>query len=91
MPLPPLLSHVLPPYVVRRLQSLWEARENINFNGLMLDYIRVIADFISQPRHLLDTGSGPFISIHDGFQAPASWAGFLPGSDRIILDTHPYL
>ncbi|KAJ7834878.1 hypothetical protein B0H14DRAFT_3461729 [Mycena olivaceomarginata] len=41
--------------------------------------------------HLLDTGSGPFISIHDGFQAPASWAGFLPGSDRIILDTHPYL
>jgi hypothetical protein len=35
-------------------------------------------------------GNGPFISIHDGFQSTASWASFLPGSDRIILDTHPY-
>jgi hypothetical protein len=35
-------------------------------------------------------GKGPFISIHDGFQGVKSWAGFLPGSDRIILDTHPY-
>ncbi|KAJ7463501.1 glycoside hydrolase family 5 protein [Mycena galericulata] len=35
-------------------------------------------------------GNGPFISIHDGFVGVAAWAGFLPGSDRIILDTHPY-
>ncbi|KAJ7448821.1 hypothetical protein B0H11DRAFT_2332812 [Mycena galericulata] len=35
-------------------------------------------------------GNGPFISIHDGFLNVAAWAGFLPGSDRIILDTHPY-
>jgi hypothetical protein len=35
-------------------------------------------------------GNGPFISIHDGFNGTAAWAGFLPGSDRIILDTHPY-
>jgi hypothetical protein len=35
-------------------------------------------------------GHGPFMSVHDGFQGTASWAGFLPGSDRIILDTHPY-
>ncbi|KAJ7086334.1 glycoside hydrolase family 5 protein [Mycena belliarum] len=35
-------------------------------------------------------GHGPFISIHDGFQGVSSWAGFLPGSDRVILDTHPY-
>ncbi|KAJ7182204.1 glycoside hydrolase family 5 protein [Mycena crocata] len=35
-------------------------------------------------------GNGPYISIHDGFDGVASWAGFLPGSDRIILDTHPY-
>ena len=35
-------------------------------------------------------GHGPFISIHDGFQGTASWANFLPGSDRINLDTHPY-
>ncbi|KAF8514621.1 glycoside hydrolase superfamily [Gautieria morchelliformis] len=35
-------------------------------------------------------GKGPFLSIHDGFQGLESWANFLPGSDRIILDTHPY-
>jgi len=35
-------------------------------------------------------GNGPYIAIHDGFQSLASWAGFLQGSDRIILDTHPY-
>ncbi|KAF8623392.1 hypothetical protein AX17_007430 [Amanita inopinata Kibby_2008] len=35
-------------------------------------------------------GNGPFISIHDGFQSVKSWANFLPGSDRIVLDTHPY-
>ncbi|KAJ6528562.1 glycoside hydrolase superfamily [Mycena capillaripes] len=94
----------------------------------MLDYIRIIVEFISQPEYkdlvpmfgivneaLLSTigrdqltsfyleahnmirsitgtgaGNGPFISIHDGFDGVPSWAGFLPGSDRIILDTHPY-
>ncbi|KAJ7120635.1 glycoside hydrolase family 5 protein [Mycena filopes] len=94
----------------------------------MLDYIRVIVEFISQPEYanvvpmfgivneaLLSTigrpqltsfylqahnmirgitgvgeGHGPFISIHDGFDGVSNWAGFLPGSDRIILDTHPY-
>ncbi|KAJ7773286.1 glycoside hydrolase family 5 protein [Mycena metata] len=94
----------------------------------MLDYIRVIVEFITQPEWanvipmfgiineaLLSTigrpqltsfyleahnmirgitgvgeGHGPFISIHDGFQGVSTWAGFLPGSDRIILDTHPY-
>ncbi|KAJ7682559.1 glycoside hydrolase family 5 protein [Mycena polygramma] len=35
-------------------------------------------------------GHGPSITIHDGFQSVDSWAGFLMGSDRIILDTHPY-
>ncbi|KAJ6515629.1 glycoside hydrolase family 5 protein [Mycena sanguinolenta] len=35
-------------------------------------------------------GNGPYIAIHDGFLSLASWAGFLQGSDRIILDTHPY-
>ncbi|KAJ6528287.1 glycoside hydrolase family 5 protein [Mycena vulgaris] len=109
----------------------------VNFlNGVMgvanaqraLDYIRIIAEFISQPEYrdvvpmfgivneaLMSTigrdqltafyleahnmirgitgygaGNGPFMSIHDGFQGVASWAGFLPGSDRVILDTHPY-
>ncbi|KAJ7355225.1 glycoside hydrolase [Mycena albidolilacea] len=109
----------------------------INFlNGIMgianaqrtLDYIRIIAEFVSQPEwrdvvqmfgivnearvlkigrdqlsafyleaHTmiraitgLGAGNGPFISIHDGFDSVSSWAGFLPGSDRIIMDTHPY-
>jgi len=35
-------------------------------------------------------GNGPYIAIHDGFNL-ATWANFLPGSDRIVLDTHPYL
>lgn len=35
-------------------------------------------------------GKGPYIAIHDGFTGISSWAGFLSGSDRIILDTHPY-
>ncbi|KAG6811733.1 hypothetical protein H0H92_006085 [Tricholoma furcatifolium] len=36
-------------------------------------------------------GNGPYISIHDGFAGVSTWAGFLEGSDRIILDSHPYL
>ncbi|KAF7315004.1 Glycoside hydrolase family 5 protein [Mycena indigotica] len=35
-------------------------------------------------------GHGPYISFHDGFDGVSNWAGFLPGSDRVILDTHPY-
>ena len=30
-------------------------------------------------------GNGPFISIHDGFEGTASWAGFLPGSGARFL------
>ncbi|KDR83042.1 hypothetical protein GALMADRAFT_113197 [Galerina marginata CBS 339.88] len=36
-------------------------------------------------------GSGPYIAIHEGFQGPAIWAGFLAGADRLALDQHPYL
>lgn len=36
-------------------------------------------------------GKGPFMSIHDGFIGLSSWAAFLSGSDRIALDTHPYI
>ncbi|THH06748.1 hypothetical protein EW145_g3869 [Phellinidium pouzarii] len=94
-----------------------------------LDYIRIFAEFISQPeykdvvvmfgitnepqpstfgmdqlkRYYLQSydlvrtaggtgaGNGPFVSYHDGFQGQNNWAGFLPGADRISLDTHPYL
>ncbi|KAI0653825.1 glycoside hydrolase [Cubamyces menziesii] len=93
-----------------------------------LDYIRTIAEFISQPewrnvvqmfgmvnepylhqigenevqsfylqayemvRSITGTGegNGPMISLHDGFTGPANWAGFLAGSDRVNIDTHPY-
>ncbi|KAI0029788.1 glycoside hydrolase family 5 protein [Vararia minispora EC-137] len=36
-------------------------------------------------------GNGPYIAIHDGFQGLTVWQGFLAGSDRIMLDQHPYL
>ncbi|KAI1792509.1 glycoside hydrolase [Ganoderma leucocontextum] len=42
-------------------------------------------------RNITGIGKGPYIVIHDGFQADSSWKDFLPGSDRIVLDTHPYV
>ncbi|KAI0751685.1 glycoside hydrolase superfamily [Daedaleopsis nitida] len=108
----------------------------INFlNGYMgianaqrtMDYVRYIAEFISQKeyedvvpmfgiinepllgiigqdqltrfylqahdmiRDITGIGNGAYIVIHDGFQAPAIWKDFLPGADRFILDTHPYV
>ncbi|EGG13121.1 family 5 glycoside hydrolase, partial [Melampsora larici-populina 98AG31] len=44
-------------------------------------------------------GNGPFIVFHDGFQGVSGigstlknpWSGFMNGSDRVGLDTHPYL
>ncbi|KAG8739546.1 hypothetical protein FRC10_005456 [Ceratobasidium sp. 414] len=41
-------------------------------------------------RNITGLGKGPFISIHNGFQAFSTWENFLPGSDRIALDGHPY-
>ncbi|KAI0764318.1 glycoside hydrolase [Trametes elegans] len=35
-------------------------------------------------------GNGPIIGFHDGFSGPGGWADFLPGADRVALDTHPY-
>lgn len=31
-----------------------------------------------------------YIAIHDGFQPLTIWNNFLQGSDRIMLDQHPY-
>ncbi|KAF8739527.1 hypothetical protein AX14_009299 [Amanita brunnescens Koide BX004] len=39
----------------------------------------------------IGAGAGPYIAIHDGFQGPAIWEGFLQGADRVALDQHPYL
>ncbi|KAK4049288.1 hypothetical protein OIV83_004225 [Microbotryomycetes sp. JL201] len=48
-------------------------------------------------------GNGPFIAFHDGFPlqngipdsefdvSNGGWLDFLPGMDRVSLDTHPYL
>ncbi|KAF8525997.1 glycoside hydrolase family 5 protein [Hysterangium stoloniferum] len=36
-------------------------------------------------------GHGPYLVIHDAFGGLSSWQGFLPNSDRIALDTHPYV
>ncbi|KAJ7443641.1 hypothetical protein B0H11DRAFT_2250558 [Mycena galericulata] len=35
-------------------------------------------------------GNGHLISIHDGFEGVAAYAGFLSSSDRITLDTHTH-
>ncbi|KJA24157.1 glycoside hydrolase family 5 protein [Hypholoma sublateritium FD-334 SS-4] len=35
-------------------------------------------------------GHGPYIAIHDAFQPLTTWENFLQGSDRIIMDEHPY-
>lgn len=54
----------------------------ITFYLLAHDMIRNITGY--------GEGHGPYIVIHDGFLGTAAWADFLQGSDRIILDTHPY-
>nr|ADX07338.1 putative ectomycorrhiza-upregulated exo-beta-1,3-glucanase GH5 [Flammulina velutipes] len=42
-------------------------------------------------REITGIGSGPYISVHDGFEGDMSqWDGFLAGSDRMMLDRHPY-
>ncbi|CAE6479170.1 unnamed protein product [Rhizoctonia solani] len=35
-------------------------------------------------------GNGPWMSVHDGFDPLDRWTEFLPGSDRVALDAHPY-
>lgn len=41
-------------------------------------------------REITGIGKGFYIAIGDGFAGIASWANYLPDSDRIILDSHPY-
>ncbi|KAJ7184284.1 exo-beta-1,3-glucanase [Mycena filopes] len=94
-----------------------------------LNYIRILAEFISQPEYRdvvamfgvtnepqgnqiglnvlqtyyyeaynvvrevsgLGAGNGPMVSFHDGFIGLSNWAGYLPGADRVSMDSHPYL
>ncbi|KAG8874497.1 hypothetical protein FRB97_005864 [Tulasnella sp. 331] len=39
----------------------------------------------------LGAGHGPYLSIHDGFEPLSDYANFLPGNDRLALDSHPYM
>ena len=41
-------------------------------------------------RAITGVGKGFYIAIGDGFAGIDTWADYLPGSDRIILDSHPY-
>lgn len=41
-------------------------------------------------REITGVGQGPFIAIGEGFAGVNTWNGFLPNSDRIALDYHPY-
>lgn len=41
-------------------------------------------------REITGIGKGFYIAIGDGFAGISTWAGYLPNSDRIILDSHPY-
>ncbi|SCV67335.1 BQ2448_5981 [Microbotryum intermedium] len=61
-----------------RLRSYWET----------YSMIRNITGF--------GTGKGPFITFHDAFfvlntTSNGGWLGWMPGSDRVSLDRHPYL
>jgi glucan 1,3-beta-glucosidase len=42
-------------------------------------------------RSITGVGEGAWLAIHDGFKGTAPWVDFLPGADRFIMDTHPYL
>ncbi|KAJ2931098.1 hypothetical protein H1R20_g5978, partial [Candolleomyces eurysporus] len=91
-------------------------RDSLNFlNGVMgmanaqrtLYYIRVLAEFISQPEwdsyveaHRIireitgyGKGLGPFVVIDSGFQDPSSnvFNGFMNGADRVVIERHVYV
>ncbi|KAF9053337.1 glycoside hydrolase family 5 protein [Panaeolus papilionaceus] len=38
----------------------------------------------------LGSGHGPYIAFGDGFRVLSTYAGYLAGADRMILDQHPY-
>ncbi|KAJ7632162.1 glycoside hydrolase [Roridomyces roridus] len=52
-------------------------------NAIGLDNVRLASG--------TGSGNGPLISYHDGFIGLSQWGGYLPGADRVSLDSHPYL
>ncbi|KAF8341007.1 glycoside hydrolase family 5 protein [Amanita rubescens] len=59
--------------------------------------MRAVSSFYLEVHNLIRSitgygeGNGPYISIHDGFKGVKAWQNFLPGADRLALDTHTYL
>ncbi|KAF9578591.1 hypothetical protein BGW38_005540 [Lunasporangiospora selenospora] len=45
----------------------------------------------SAMRNVTGSGKGPWAIIHDGFLGLTEWEGFMPNSDRLVLDVHNYL
>ncbi|KAG9033592.1 hypothetical protein FS837_002421 [Tulasnella sp. UAMH 9824] len=46
---------------------------------------------LANAQRTLDVIRGPWIAVHDAFRGLSAYNDFLPGHDRIALDTHPYL
>ncbi|KAG0364226.1 glycoside hydrolase superfamily [Gamsiella multidivaricata] len=46
---------------------------------------------LSTIRTATGTSKSLWTVIHDGFLGLAAWADFLPGADRLMLDTHQYI
>lgn len=66
-----------------------------SFFDIFWAYMCIISSYLeayNMIRSITGVGAnnGPYISIHDGFLGYPQWAGFFSGSDRMILDTHPY-
>jgi glucan 1,3-beta-glucosidase len=84
----PLLVTITKP-VLGHLSVHWNTYQRHHFADLLsLSYLethRMIREITGT-----GAGNGPYICIHDGFLGTGEFAGFLSGSDRIILDTHPY-
>lgn len=74
------------------LTSLWVLRPSYP-NSLIIAANNPPCSYIQAHnilREITGIGKGFYISIGDGFAGIATWAGYLPNSDRIILDSHPY-
>ncbi|EDR06394.1 glycoside hydrolase family 5 protein [Laccaria bicolor S238N-H82] len=63
--------------------------QSIGINALTSFYLEA-HDMIRNNITGKGAGHGPYIAIHDSFLPGTMWTGYLQGSDRILMDTHPY-
>ena len=74
------------------LTSLWVLRP-IHKSSRLTQLAGPLCSYIQAHntlREITGVGKGFYIAIGDGFAGIENWAGYLPNSDRIILDSHPY-